>query len=637
VTSVGAKIYVGFAVIVLLLMANGAVGYFGAHQLRDASEGMQQVARVNAAVLEIDRDVQELRLRVNRYIASGYASARQDVERIGKRLFSRIEAATRERSGPVVRDSFERMAGHLREYLRQFESVVSERQLRADLVQRQLPATSAAITARLNQLSSHYPQGHANRLALLRCETSFSQAEKLFLRYYGMPDTVFLNDALEQLHHALEIATVLEVEPPAADLKDQLIADLVELEHIGVRAVQATRSYLFFVNVVMAGEASEVAYYSAQVRSISDERQDEIARQVASTTRTVNRRIGIGVAAALAVALLIAARLAFLIVPPITALTSTFKRLAAGETNVEVPRTQRQDEIGQMTLAARVFSDQNRRTRELLEESKQLGQQLSRKATELEATNADLDSFAYVASHDLKSPLRGIRQLATWIQEDAGELLPDKSLAHLQAMVTRVGRMEMLLQDLLDYSRIGRTETELEEVDLDQLLAGILELIDNPAGVTVRWPREASKFSTNRIPLEQVLLNLIGNAVKHNEKGRDGTVEVQWETFDDKCQFRVRDNGPGIARQHHERIFQMYQRVGSAEVDGSGMGLAIVKKQVELVGGSIQVHSALGEGAEFQFQWPIYPLAHAILTQREDSIRPRKPQDALESCAAGGA
>jgi len=123
--------------------------------------------------------------------------------------------------------------------------------------------------------------------------------------------------------------------------------------------------------------------------------------------------------------------------------------------------------------------------------------------------------------------------------------------------------------------------------------------------VIVRWVDDLASLNTLRSPLEQVLLNLIGNAIKHNDKGPGGLVEVSCVREQDRYRFSVRDNGPGIDAKHHERAFQMYQRVGDPNVDGSGMGLAIVKKQIEKLGGEVALYSKLGAGATFEFTWPI--------------------------------
>ncbi len=502
-TSLRSKIYVGFSVIVTLLVAIGVIGYAGAHQLHDSSTAMRRISGVNAAVLEIDRDVQELQLRVGRYMTSGHDSLRYDIVELNDHLVTLIHEMASNQTDLELRDLFDRMSEHLPEYKKHFDSVIEERKIRADLVQLQLPQQSAVIDSKLSELNSLITESEQTdeiRVALLRCETMFSQAEKLLLRYYVGPDTKFVNRALSNLDSAIASLTEISTHRESAELRQKLIAELKEYERIGVRAVQATRSYLFLVNVVMAGEASEVTYYSDRLRKISEKRRDAISAEVASTAANVQKMTGFGIGIALALALFIAGRLAVLILQPITALTATFKRLASGETLVAIPETDRKDEISQMALAAGVFSDQNRKRQELLEKSEQLTEELAVKADELEATNADLDSFAYVASHDLKSPLRGIRQLATWIDEDAGHLLPAESVRHCHAMQSRVRKMELLLDDLLNFSRIGRTEAEPEDVDVSAILDGISEITNNPYGVSVRWPKHVANVQDDSSP-----------------------------------------------------------------------------------------------------------------------------------------
>jgi signal transduction histidine kinase len=172
-------------------------------------------------------------------------------------------------------------------------------------------------------------------------------------------------------------------------------------------------------------------------------------------------------------------------------------------------------------------------------------------------------------------------------------------------MQARVEKMEQLLDDLLDYSRVGRIYSEAEEVDINDLVVSIVELLNNPAGVKINVLGQLPEIKTLRTPLNQVLMNLIGNAIKYNERGPQGQINIGVEPEDGFLRFSVSDNGPGIALENHERAFQMYQRVGKVSVEGSGMGLAMARKQVQLVGGSFNLESSLGQGARFEFTWPI--------------------------------
>jgi PAS domain S-box-containing protein len=230
-------------------------------------------------------------------------------------------------------------------------------------------------------------------------------------------------------------------------------------------------------------------------------------------------------------------------------------------------------------------------------------EELARTARALEASNRELDQFAYVASHDLKAPLRGIANLSQWIEEDLGEGLPAESRAHLELMRGRVNRMEGLIDGILRYSRAGRVREKAEPVDVGALLDEVVDLLAPPEGTTV----EAGPMPllvAERLPLQQVLMNLVGNAVKYTRRP-DARVEIRAEERGAFWEFAVRDNGSGIAPEYHDRIFGIFQTLQARDqVEGTGIGLSLVKKLVESRGGTVRVESAEGEGAVFRFLWP---------------------------------
>jgi len=171
----------------------------------------------------------------------------------------------------------------------------------------------------------------------------------------------------------------------------------------------------------------------------------------------------------------------------------------------------------------------------------------------------------------------------------------------------RVKRMEKLLDDLLEYSRLGKaedvryTETVAGSVMMDDLLL----LLAPPPGMKVRFADAFKTISIYRMPLQQVLYNLINNAIKHHDR-EEGEIEVDVARTEDGVRFSVRDDGPGIPAEFHERIFEMFHTLKPRDqVEGSGMGLAVVKKTVERFGGVITVTSDRGRGTEFSFTWPI--------------------------------
>jgi PAS domain S-box-containing protein len=227
----------------------------------------------------------------------------------------------------------------------------------------------------------------------------------------------------------------------------------------------------------------------------------------------------------------------------------------------------------------------------------------------LARSNRDLEDFAYIASHDLKTPLSGIKSAALWLSEDLHDL-SDESRKLLGLMQSRINRMGTLLDDLLAYSRVGRTDTISGETNIADMFASIIEVLSPPAHIQVRLANGVpSMMVTASAQLEQVLRNLINNAIKHHDKPR-GEVVLSAKQVGTGIEFAVRDDGPGILPQFHGKIFHLFQTLKRRdEVEGSGMGLALVKKLVEQQISRITVHSqGDGTGAEFRFQWPAAAL-----------------------------
>ena len=255
---------------------------------------------------------------------------------------------------------------------------------------------------------------------------------------------------------------------------------------------------------------------------------------------------------------------------------------------------------------ARLYQDTRAAESALLKLNETLEQRVAERTADLERSNRELDQFAYIASHDLRAPLRAIDNLSAWIAEDAGALLPAKSREHLQKLQERIQRMEALLDDLLAYSRADRLHGQPSAVDSGALVLSVVQLLAPASRFQIIVPATLPYFTTLRVPLETVLRNLIGNAIKHHKPSpAPATISINGVEGETQVTFSVTDDGPGIDPAFHERIFGMFQTLQPRDqVEGSGVGLAIVKKIVESLGGKIQVESAAGQGATFRFTWP---------------------------------
>ena len=232
-------------------------------------------------------------------------------------------------------------------------------------------------------------------------------------------------------------------------------------------------------------------------------------------------------------------------------------------------------------------------------------QEVTAKSKELARANADLESFAAIVSHDLKAPLRHLRQMTEVAFDKAGLDQSPVMRDMLRAIESQSLRMSAMLTALLDYSTLGRKYEGIEPVETRQLIATIAASLPQTGHRVViegHWPL----LSTLRAPLDLVLRNLVGNALQHHDRP-EGTVKVRCAEYPKTLIFSVADDGPGIDPRHHEAIFLPFRTLNAhAEGGSSGMGLAAVKKAVEGAGGKIEVISdpATARGTTFNVHWP---------------------------------
>lgn len=251
---------------------------------------------------------------------------------------------------------------------------------------------------------------------------------------------------------------------------------------------------------------------------------------------------------------------------------------------------------------------ERKQTEELLQaralELARVNQMLLKTTGQLKKRNQELDSFAYVTSHDLKAPLRAIANLSEWIEEDLDEALTEDTRYQMNLLRSRVHRMEGLINGLLQYSRVGRIKTEPERVDVNILLGDIISSLEYPDEFRIEIEGEIPTLVTERVPLEQVFSNLISNSIKHHHRP-DGRVKISGRDRGSFYEFTITDDGPGIEPKYHEKIFVIFQTLEARDkTENTGIGLSIVKKVVESQGGTISLESQLGRGTSFRFSWP---------------------------------
>jgi Na+/proline symporter/nitrogen-specific signal transduction histidine kinase len=231
----------------------------------------------------------------------------------------------------------------------------------------------------------------------------------------------------------------------------------------------------------------------------------------------------------------------------------------------------------------------------------ELEEKVGERTRELEAANRELKDFAYVVSHDLKAPLRAISQLGEWISQDYATAFDDEGKEQMRLLLGRADRMHHLIEGILDYSRIGRVREKEQPIDLNDLVRDVIEPLgqDNHMRITVE--NRLPVISCERTRLQQVFENLVDNAIKFMDKP-EGDIRINCVDEGTRWRFCVADNGPGIDRRYHEKIFQIFQTLAPRDQkESTGIGLTLVKKIIDLNGGQVWVESEEGSGSRFFF------------------------------------
>ncbi|MBW4522910.1 MAG: PAS domain-containing protein [Scytolyngbya sp. HA4215-MV1] len=276
------------------------------------------------------------------------------------------------------------------------------------------------------------------------------------------------------------------------------------------------------------------------------------------------------------------------------------------------PLTDSQGGVMGINITVREITDLKRTEQFLTERAEELTRLntiLSQTTALLQERNQELDQFAYVVSHDLKAPLRAIANLSLWLEEDLADLLPAENRHQMELLRSRVYRMESLINGLLEYSRVGRMETAVQTVDVNQLLLEVVDSLSPNPAFTIDIASNLPTLTTKPLLMSQVFANLISNAVKHHHRA-SGRIQISVQEHAQFYDFAVADDGPGIDAQHHTKIFTIFQTLKPRdEQENTGVGLSIVKKIIETEGGTITLTSQLGAGSIFRFTWPKRPKA----------------------------
>jgi len=306
----------------------------------------------------------------------------------------------------------------------------------------------------------------------------------------------------------------------------------------------------------------------------------------------------------------VSSKLQNIISAPILSLAESATRIGKGHFDHRV-EVHSKDELGYLAQSFNNMAEDLQTTttsidnlnREILQRN-QAEQKQAELLKKVESANKELTDFAYVVSHDLKAPLRGIKTLASWISTDYADKLDQNGKEQMNLLLSRVDRMHNLIDGILQYSRIGRVEEKKVQVNLNELVAEVVDMVAPPQNIAITVENELPVIEFERTRIMQVFQNLLSNAIKFMDK-LEGHVRIGCVEEDGFWKFTVADNGPGIEEKYFEKIFEMFQTLAPRDdVESTGVGLTVAKKIVELYGGRIWLQSKVGEGSTFLFTLP---------------------------------
>ena len=351
------------------------------------------------------------------------------------------------------------------------------------------------------------------------------------------------------------------------------------------------------------GDTSALSLYDREIKSLRSEGKPVGYLQIGYSRQTLvkNLRSGIQtvVLSNLVALILLILGITILfrgITQPLGHLVGVIEKVGQGDLTARVSSrlVDRGDEMGVLGRSFNRMSEELARSHEHLED-------------EVKARTAELEAFIYTVSHDLKSPVVSMNGMASMLKEEYGGQVDETARHYIDRIIGNANYMEELIQGLLALSRIGRMQERRELVEAKELIQNVLEILHGQLtkqniSVTVQSP--LPHFMFNPIQLAQIFQNLISNATKFMGDQPHPQIEIGGRESEDEVEFYVKDNGIGIDPAYHDKIFAIFQRLHDVKVEGTGVGLPIVKKIVDLNGGRIWVESEKGNGATFFIRLP---------------------------------
>ncbi len=627
--SVSAKISLGFLIVLILHISIALLGHYGLSKAQRDLETYGKLDREVEQFHQIDRLVAALQRNVLLFAFTGY----EGPEHRAKELQSQLEALLEKAAHSDYlkeREAVQEMQAHLVKHQEIFAAVAADRAKRRRLVDEGLQQHVDRFEQGLLALEEN-PRIERE---VTEASAAFTAAQLNILKFVNGPDSTYFrqakNEMAETRRHLLAVREVIGAEENVTLIA--MLDSVDAYEAASIQMVQATRSYLHLVNVVLAGESVEFRRLATDIR----EEQDLRVGQLAETMTEDNRHFQFASNMFSVITIVLGVVAAWLIgkdvVPPLDAIATTFDRLAKGERIESIPAMDRSDELGRLAHAAQVFKEKANETERLLavaeesqDELNSVNQELAKQSALAEkmaqdATAATVAKSEFLAnmSHEIRTPMTAILGFA----ETVAETTKDEETRQSVETIQRNGEhLLSIINDILDLSKVesGKLSVEMMSASPYTVVSEVISLVQvkaDGAGLKLssRFMGKVPKsIHTDPTRLRQILINLLGNAIKFTEIGgislqaeliqRDGRAVMQ---------FDVIDSGIGMTDEQLARLFQPFSQADTSTTrrfGGTGLGLTISKRLANMLGGDLTVaYSRPGEGTSFRLSVDAGPV-----------------------------
>ncbi len=595
------RIYSGYLVTGTVALVIALLSYGSLTTLAGDFHSVITFSRYAEEIMSFSAQMSEMQRQALIYIYSGHNAAGERVGKVYADMLEGIGKIEGEEQLDAL-DYLQETKKYLHTYYKSFQEVRTQRDMQQRLVLREFRKQATKAQLLIEERIATLQKNDIDRtLQYYRMLNFLLQIEKNAYRYFDSLDGGFVRAATESIRETREVIDTLLKQPEGnfGDFErlEEIASVLIRYESSFLEAVQRTRGYLYLVNVVMSAQAYETIYQAKRLSSMISERSEHLQKQMLDNISATSRFLFLSAISLLLFTGLFSFLISRSITVPLNRLTRTFRRLASGSSEAEIPEYVLRDELGELTIAAGSFKQRN------------IALEESRKA--LRHSNEELEQFVYTVSHDLKSPIVTSMGFIGIIRKLAGQGKYEQAVAKLDRVASANERMSQLIRDLLELSRVGRMDMEKKLLDLNELLSNFAESQSirlQSAGFSLLIASDLPVIFANESRVLQVFENIFSNALKYAHNKEGGRLEIYADGDEDRWYIFCKDNGPGIPLEFHEKIFGLFYRL-DANAEGTGVGLTVVKKIMKFHGGDIQVEpQAEGEGAVFRLTFPKHLL-----------------------------